>query len=480
MKGTRGQVTMRHLLLIAVVCGSATVLAAGPAQAARQAAGVIAIDPKAPRQTVRGFGASGAWWAQHVGRWPEACRKPILDLLFTERGAHLSVYRFNVGAGDGREIRDRWRRTETFETAPGQYDWTRDAGAVAVLGEVRARGVERFVFFANSPPARLTRSGRVSGGEGGGPNLRDDARDAFARYLVDVASHFRRTLDLPHVAVSPVNEPQWRWGKDGRGQEGCHYTPEQTAGVVRAVVERVRTSGEPLRVEAPESGKWGGEAAAYADALFADADLRRTLGEFAVHSYWSDRRQKAALARHVRERYPGVGFAMTEWCQMTRGRDTGMASALVLAGTVHDDLTVADVATWQLWIAVSRYNYHDGLIYVDERAQTFETTKRLWALGNYSRFVRPGAARVDVTACPEGLRASAFLAPGKDRLVCVVINAGDALVRARIEPGAPTAVRVPRAYVTSDRFDLARRVQVSSTVAFLPKSVTTVVFRLKP
>jgi hypothetical protein len=104
---------------------------------------VISIDAQAEVQTIEGFGAAGAWWAQDVGGWEDEKRALVADLLFDrEKGAGLSFYRYNIGGGDGENIQDAWRRAETFEVAPGQYDWTRDANAMWMLRAARERGVE--------------------------------------------------------------------------------------------------------------------------------------------------------------------------------------------------------------------------------------------------------------------------------------------------------------------------------------------------
>ena len=110
--------------------------------------------------------------------------------------------------------------------------------------------------------------------------------------------------------------------------------------------------------------------------------------------------------------------------ELRRGRDTGMASALTLAKTVHDDLTLGSVTRWQYWIAVSKSDFCDSLVYVDEFSQRVTKTKRLWALGNYSRFIAPGSARVAVST-PAGLKTSAFLSPDREQLTVVVINSSD-------------------------------------------------------
>jgi hypothetical protein len=62
------------------------------------------------------------------------------------------------------------------------------------------------------------------------------------------------------------------------------------------------------------------------------------------------------------------------------------------------NLTVVNVSGWQWWTALSQEDYKDGLIYTDWKkpgdAETIFTSRLLWVLGNYSRFVRPGMRRI--------------------------------------------------------------------------------------
>ena len=149
-------------------------------------------------QTIEGFGVSGAWWAQSIGTWQPKKRSQILDLLFGSNGIGLTIYRYNIGAGSGSEIADPWRRTETFETSPGEYDWSRDAGAVRIMLEACQRGVKRVILFANSPPRRMTKSGYAYAHNSKElSNLRNDMYEAYATYLVDIARHIKNKLKGP-------------------------------------------------------------------------------------------------------------------------------------------------------------------------------------------------------------------------------------------------------------------------------------------
>ena len=59
---------------------------------------VISVDTGKTYQTMQGFGASAAWWAQDVGGWTEvgesgeAVRDEILTLLYGDTGSrHLPL-----------------------------------------------------------------------------------------------------------------------------------------------------------------------------------------------------------------------------------------------------------------------------------------------------------------------------------------------------------------------------------------------------
>lgn len=409
----RATPSRRVVLAASVVAGTAggAVLATSAPSAARADGSPadapryrLAVDPGTVHQTLEGFGASGSWWSQKLGSWSRSRRTAIAQLLFSRsQGIGLSQFRYNVGGGLDDTITDPWRTAETFALGDGTYDWSRDEAARWFLQAAKQRGVEDFIAFVNSPPRHLTVNGHTYG-DPGTSNLAEVDHEPFIDYLLDVVRHFRDEEGIDFRTISPINEPQWGW--DGPGQEGCHYEPEQVRELTAAVIEAFAGSGLETTVSAPESGEYkalySGEK--YAELLLEDPMIREGIGELATHSYWSTDEQRT-LAAEAMSRYPDVRLGTTEWCEMVNGRDYGMDSALTLARTVHADLTLARTTTWQYWIAVSRYDYRDGLIYTDyvEKGdpETFEETRRLWALGNYSRFLRPGARRIELAVAAE-------------------------------------------------------------------------------
>jgi O-glycosyl hydrolase len=468
--------------------------------------GAITINQQQTLQTIDGFGASGAWWAQHVGTWDDESRSRIARLLFDpNEGIGMSVYRYNIGAGSpSAGIWDTWRTAETFEVSKDVYDWTRDAGGVWFLRQAHAYGVENLLAFVNSPPARMTVSGLTTGQDlptegdidpgaqsliqdmlmtaltpnsiwrSQWSNLQPDMVEDFTAYLVDVLGHLRNEEGLPVGWISPINEPQWAWRG---GQEGCHYTPDECALVMRSLMYAIDLAGLPVRVSGVEAGAWFA-ADMYLNTLMADPDIAAGLGSFSVHSYGPEitTAMKQPLACLVKVRYPEVKLWQTEWCEMAGGRDTGMDSALVMADLMHEDLTLGNVASWQLWIAVSKYDFHDGLIYVDEGTHAVTETKRLWAFGNYSRFVRPGFVRMPAMASVSGLKPSAFRSADGQSLVLVVINDGADPVVMRLPELAGYAKLEAWETSVSHNLDRVLNTDTPKGYTFPGLSITSLVF----
>jgi O-glycosyl hydrolase len=457
---------------------------------ASSSAEVLEVLPSQRLQTIEGFGASGAWWSQSIGNWPEERRDAILNLLYSRKeGIGLTIYRYNIGAGSGDDIKDPWRSAETFEVSQGLYDWTRDASAVRVLKQVCQLGAERVILFANSPPIRMTRSGYAyASKETGVSNLPKVMYPEFVTYLADITEHFIKDKNVPVYAVSPINEPQWKW--DTNNQEGCHYKPDEAAKLIKLMIEEVKRRRLDITVDAPESGSWkryeefkdkGQEIKLdYLTALFKDDDIRNSLDYYVLHSYWSKPEDKKSFADYFYKTYPDKKLHMSEWCQMQRERDYGMDSALTLANEIMDDLLIGRVSSWQYWIAVSKYNFHDGLIYVDDTDKTFQTTKRLWAMGNFSKFIRPGFQVVKTAGSIAEMKFLATVSPDQKTLILVTVNGQNKPVPLDIK--FPDCLQIIDSVVyetsASKELELLAVKNFQDQVTVAPQSITTVKFTI--
>lgn len=447
----------------------------------------LRIFPEKTYQTFERFGVSGAWWAQVVGGWDETDpasglpkRERVAQLLFDpDAGIGVRCYRYNLGGGSAQSGRGnipmQCRRAESFDTGENEYDWNRDANAVWMLRQAVKHGADEVIFFVNSPPERYTRNGKAHLDKPLRTNLPRKNYEKYVNYCLTCAEHFLAE-GIPVKYISPVNEPVWVWTG---GQEGCHYRPGQVKKLMRLFAAEMekRPALKDVKLSGAENGdiRWFNKT--YTRIMLGDKKLSGRVDAVDVHSYFlipnipivkhfiKDRipylrRFRRYLDRH----FPCAQVKTSEWTHMQGGRDYGMDSALEQTKIMLEDLTVLNVSSWQLWIAVSNVDYCDGLIYENDGPRTYELTKRYYAYGNFTKFIEPGSVRCEISA-GEGVQAAAFTKDGKT--AAVLMNAGDTAKELRL-PG--TAQKV---FITDETRDLAGST-AGETLTLPPKSVVTV------
>ncbi len=422
----------------------------------------------------------GTWDGKYQGTMLQN-RQRIARLLYhPDNGIGLTNYRYNLGAGSADSGNgDYWdpnRRAQSFEVAPGEYDWSKDVGAMWFVQEVTKLGCEEVVLFFNSPIERLTKNGWAHVTPGEKSNIDPANYAEWAVYACDVTEHFLE-MGIPVKFLSPINEPQWDWTS---GQEGCHYEPHEIADVYLAFLDEMekRPALAGVELSGPESGEWGGATPKYVSALLNNGRLNAHMAAVDCHSYWSNTQSKVSFRNYMDVHYPDKKLRMSEWCEMVNGSDFSMDSAIHLAQCVQEDLTVLDVVSWCTWVGVAPGGYRDGLIYASESADgvSIVPLKRLWAYGNYSRFVRPGFTRVGTSGAKNAFPC-AFVGEknGVEQLVIVLIN--EEMKPLTVDLAGIDGYAKMEVHETSTNRDLARTYSgaVQSSVVLPLQSVVTVV-----
>ncbi len=488
--------------------------------AAQSATIPLTIDANTTYQTIDNFGASDAWSCQFVGNWPEAKKNAMADWLFSldttangnPKGIGLSLWRFNLGAGSSQQgsasgIQDEWRRAESFLEADGSYNWNRQAAQQWFLTAAKQRGVNNFLAFYNSPPVQFTKNKLAFAAAKGQTNIDSTQYNAWAAYTVKALAALQQRNAIRFNYISPINEPQWDWS-DG-GQEGCPFTNQQISGTAKALSRQLQQHKLNTNILLAEAGQikyllkdddkpgkgnqvndlWQSTSANYIGNLPALAKV------IAGHSYFSTApyQQSVTLRQQLAQRVAavkGLTFWQSEYCILGDNegeisgnkRDTGMRSALYLARTIHTDLAIANATAWQWWVAISPYDYKDGLIYVDKHKTdgNYYDSKMLWALGNYSRFIRPGMQRVAASLPTPitGCFVSAYKDNKSKKLVAVVVNTGKEAHQLNVQVLAGKKTKHPgqiTTYTTNAANRLTKQ-QETRTLVIQPETIVTLVF----
>ncbi len=478
---------------------------------------LIIIDPSVKFQQIDNFGASDSWSVQFVGKWPDSKSNQMADWLFSmdttnngqPLGIGLSCWRFNIGAGStgqggGSGIADEWRRAECFLQANGTYNWNRQLGQQWFLEAAHERGVEQFIGFTNSPPVHLTKNGKAYGSPGDPENIALSKIPEFTQFLVEVQKGLKQQTGVELSLLSPVNEPQWNWISGS--QEGC-YMRNST---FREVVEELdmRLAGLETEILISEAGEWpylfnsGDETGNQIEYFFGAnspvKDAPNLSKIIAGHSYYTTTPDSKLIS--IRQEVwnktstiPDLKVWSTEYCPLGNEdmealgwsswhKDLTMDVALYAAKIIYHDLVYTQVSAWQWWLAISPYDYPDGLIYVskDKVNGTYTDSKLMWTFGNFSRFVRPGAFRLKTENESSELYAVAFSSDDEQNVIIVLINPTDKdqPVKLKIEGTNSGSVRP---FITSNNefHKLLPMVNVDLADAFKMPAKSVITFIMK-
>ena len=410
-------------MLLAATAGTAAVLP-GSAEAASTTAVITA-----PAQTVAGFGASGAWWVNDLTNFSSSVQAQVAADLFTTSGIDLSQYRYNIGGG-GVGVSVAARAPESFLTSSGTYDWSNDPGGQYFLKAASSDAVPDLIGFVNSAPEQYTTNNKNCAGS---INTADDT--AYGTYIATIVSHFA-AAGVTLNQISPMNEPDDSFSSCG--QEGMSVSAANRAGVIDGVGSALSSAGLSTKIIADESSQTT-QLLSEAPTWLADSSAPGYTTAIAHHTYNNPSNSGLEQVGSLGDVNGKPVWASEICCQISGGGGYGaqydptMAGALTLTNYIYTDMSYADDTAFQWWTALSSEmgcdpstsstcatsvntnssGWNDGLLYYDpnyatDGNQTIYTTKRFYALGQYSKYVRPGAVRYGVSGSPSGVQTMAF------------------------------------------------------------------------
>jgi glucuronoarabinoxylan endo-1,4-beta-xylanase len=236
-----------------------------------------------------------------------------------------------------------------------------------------------------------------------------------------------------------------------------------------------KNSSDPLKCGFPPSNPVCdmGEGYDYGHYLAKDATAWAALDIIGTHEY--DSQQAYPWPSDVtaaRKEVWQTEMSGVKWWP-EQGPSSDINNGVAVAGWIHSALAIGDASAWLYWW-YSTSGDNEGLMLGST------DTKRHYTMGNYSKFVRPGYTRVDVTgAVPTDVLLSAY--KGSDGTVVVVaINKSKAEASVPITVAGGTAPASMTPWVTSASDDLASKTAVpvsagSFTAVLGATTVTTFV-----
>lgn len=428
---------------------------------------VVKVSFGTTRQRIDGFGIATSW-----GVIPPAAR---LDAFFSvSKGAGLSILRNRIPFRESPVNNDNFlgAGNYTFTTTGtgsdayktytlnwNNWDLSATRKLIATINANPDYQVGSYFSTPWTPPNNDTSRWKlgvadyVNAPEVGGyldPAHYQDYADVLADYVLGFAGK----MGAPLTALSLQNEPNYKVT-----YESADWSAEQLHGFLTVLRSEFEKKGVFRAL--PELTILAAEEENFKEDLIlpslADRNTASLIGIVGAHQYEFGPWNVASYAPQPLTNSLAAGKKIwaTEWNTSAFEAETPLSSALLLARLIQADLTTASVSAYVHW-------WYTDLVDADGLPN-----KNLWALGQFSRFVRPGSVRLEATSqVGSDLLLAAFKDAAGTQLTLVAVNRGAADTTFAIELDSGTLGDVAR-YRTSATEDLRELGSAPSRGAFV-------------
>ncbi len=400
------------------------------------------------KQTIDGFGGSGAFGtANAIRKMSDKTAGEVLDLLFTDKGAGLTIVRNMVNP--------------SISPKKGVYDWTQGEDQIWLMKEAQKRGVPTIMSTVWSPPPWMKTTDSVIGGE-----LKEECYGDYAEYLAEYITQYERQFGITIDIISMANEPNLSPEYDG-----CLWNDKQITKWIRDYAAPVfAEKGITARLMAAEDMNFS--EARVADALL-DPQAAQRLDIVGVHGYGGGY-SKLTVSENADK-----PIWMTEVLGYHEHSNTIM-DGLVWAKRIHQHMAIANVSAWNYWYFANTEKRSNGsLIVLDTATDTYLTPKRFYTIANYSRFVKPDDVRISATMEPgENVFVTAFKNKNENRLTFVAVNGNVNEQKIKLNLNGANASSFDT-YITDENNNLTKAaVSAAGEITLPPRSVITFVSKV--
>ncbi len=355
----------------------------------------IAIDPSVTYQEIEGFGASltdsSAWLIYEFLNASE--RQAVLtDLFDPDEGIGLSYLRQPMGASDFR------LQEYSYDDLPGGVttDYNLNYFSIAydedyiipTLQEILAINPNvRIMGSPWSPPVWMKDSGHIGGG-----SLKSNVYPAYANYFVKYVQAYAAhgiTIDAVTLQNEPYYEP-WSYA-------GCRMEPADQIKLVKEMGPAFQNNNISTKILVWDHN-W--DNTDFSLSVLGDSQARPYIDGVAWHHYGGN----VSAQTTVHNAYPNKAAYFTEGSDGT-WNDGGFDADLIRNGTFMVDTLRNWAKTIVKWnLALDQNNGPKiaggcdtcyGVITINQSNRQVSPRPHYYALGHASKFLHPGAVRID-------------------------------------------------------------------------------------
>jgi len=361
------------------------------------------VDWNTVYQPIDGFGASSAWRST----W----NTNLADMFFST----------NSGTGTSRDGSTHYAftgiglsllRNHIYPAGSTSASDTPSTTETSIMQMAQARGAK--VWSAPwTSAAGFKDSGVVDGGNFvGNPANYQAYASQLANYVVSM-----KNQGINLYAISVQNEPDSNHPDPG-GYESCIWNEQQIHDFIPYLYNTLVASNVgSTKIMIPEGESWQGSSHLFSIAM--SDSTSNLVGIIADHNY--NTTPPSGIPIQLATSGKPAWETETAILSPSGSNDPSIANGMYWAGRIHLFLTVAQASAWHYWWLISGNSTgNQGLADTNDIP-----AKRMYVLGQYSRFVRPGYHRVGVNTSSGALLVTAFKDSASPAFAIVAVNTSD-------------------------------------------------------
>lgn len=428
----------------------------------------VSVNPRIQFQEVDGFGASEAFQrAEDIfGEYglPVINQTLVLNLLYDEDvGAGFTILRNGIGSSNSSESNFMNSIEPTNPGGPNakpHYIWDHyNSGQFPLAQQAYKRGLQTLYADAWSAPGYMkTNDDEDNGGYLCGVTNEACASgnwmQAYADYLVQYARFYQESgVRVTHLGF--LNEPQFAATYAGMLSNGT-----QAADFIHVLAKTIKKSGLDLKINCCDGIGWDDQEAMLPGLQAGPDPAINYIDAVTGHGY--DSAPTYPLSTNKKT-------WLTEWADLsgdytpfTFYENGGPGEGMTWANHIQVSMRDAGTSAFLYWIGAENSTSNSALINLINNE--VQPSKRFWAFAQFSKFVRPGARRIEASSSNANVTVSSFR-NYNGAIATQLLNQGDRDVEVNVQiDGLKSGVPV-QPFITNNEYDLERLAPIMSSRA---------------
>jgi glucuronoarabinoxylan endo-1,4-beta-xylanase len=334
----------------------------------------VTVNLNAPKQEIDGFGASSAWCGKISDN--------VMNVLYGDLG--FSILRVRIEEG----IEDNWK-TGNFSK------W---GDELANAKKAMAKGAIVFATPWNAPASL-----RLNTGTSNAKYSTDPTKWATYRDYLNAYVKYFKDNNAPLHAIAVQNEPD--------------YAKDWTYWSATQIHDFITSYGATINTRLISAESFNYSKSLY-DQILNDPKALANVSILGMHLYGTSVNNFAYPLFESKGRPAGKKLWMTEHYIGEKETDQGPANTVAIGKEIHDCMVTGNMSGYTYWWITWPNGLATGSGTIYQRA---------YAIGQFSKHIRPGYFRVDATPTPTtNVHTSAYSGDGK--VVIVAVNTGTSAV----------------------------------------------------